>query len=97
MAKSATGATRLGRDSRPKSLGIKIHEGQAVRSGMVIIRQRGTKYLPGKNVKRAGDDTLYAMKDGKVKFRSVKRIRFDGNKRLVKIVEVVQEKETSKK
>ncbi len=81
----------MGRDSRPKSLGIKIHEGQTARTGMVIVRQRGTKYLPGNNVKRAGDDTLYAMKNGQVKFRSIKKTRFDGNKRLVKVVDIVQQ------
>ena len=85
----ATGATRLGRDSQPKSLGIKISDGQVARSGMVIVRQRGTKYFPGKNVKRGGDDTLYAMKEGKVRLRTIRRTRFDGSKRIAKVVDVI--------
>jgi large subunit ribosomal protein L27 len=77
----AIGSTKLGRDSVAKRLGVKIHDGQKVTLGQIIIRQRGTKYIPGKNVKRAGDDTLYAMKDGVVKFFSKNKTRFDGSRR----------------
>jgi large subunit ribosomal protein L27 len=84
----ATGATKLGRDSRPKYLGIKLFEGQKVRPGMTIVRQRGTKFYPGKNVKRASDDTLYALKEGVVKFTTKKKERFDNSQRLVKVVNV---------
>ena len=63
----SSGATKLGRDSQPKYLGVKLFAGQKVKSGMIIIRQRGTKFLAGKNVKRGADDTLYALKEGKVK------------------------------
>lgn len=85
----ATGATKLGRDSRPKYLGVKLYSGQDVRPGMIIIRQRGTKFFPGKNVKKGSDDTLYAMKEGKIKFTEKRKVRFDGSQRIVKIVEIV--------
>lgn len=67
--KKAAGSTRLGRDSQPKRLGIKIYGDQLAKAGQVIVRQRGLEYHPGVNVKRAGDDTLYAMVDGLVAFR----------------------------
>jgi len=90
MAKTkAAGATKLGRDSLPKYLGIKISEGQNAKPGMVIIRQRGTKFLAGKNVKRADDDTLYAMKEGIVKFKTKRKRKFDNSQRLAKVVNVV--------
>lgn len=84
----ATGTTKLGRDSQPKYLGVKLFAGQKVKPGMIIIRQRGTKFLPGKNVKRGNDDTLYALKEGVIRF-ATKRIRhFDRSQRKVKIVNV---------
>ncbi|PIW90530.1 MAG: 50S ribosomal protein L27, partial [Candidatus Nealsonbacteria bacterium CG_4_8_14_3_um_filter_40_11] len=65
MAKTkATGATKLGRDSLPKYLGVKLFAGQKAKVGQILIKQRGTKFLPGKNVKKGGDDTLYALKEG---------------------------------
>ena len=82
------GSTRLGRDSQPKYLGIKLFGGEKVRPGMVIVKQRGTKFFPGKNVKRGGDDTLYAMKEGTVRFDAKRKIKFDGSQKLVKIVSV---------
>ncbi len=85
----ATGATKLGRDSQPKYLGVKLFDGQKVKPGMVIVRQRGTKFLAGKNVKRGADDTLYALKEGIVKFQTKKKIRFDGTRRKVKVVNVI--------
>ncbi len=89
MAKTkAKGATRLGRDSQPKYLGVKIFEGQKVKPGMIIIRQRGTKFLPGKNVRRGKDDTLYAIKEGLVEFGTKRKIRFDRSRRTVKVVNV---------
>jgi len=89
MAKTkAKGATRLGRDSQPQYLGVKIFEGQKVKPGMIIIRQRGTKFLPGKNVRRGRDDTLYAAKEGVVKFGTKGKIRFDRSRRTVKVVNV---------
>lgn len=89
MAKTkATGTTKLGRDSQPKYLGVKLFEGQKVRPGMIIVRQRGTKFLPGKNVRRGGDDTLYAAKEGKVKFVTERKRRFDNSQRTLKVVNV---------
>ena len=85
----ATGSTRLGRDSQPKYLGIKLFAGEAVRPGMVIVRQRGTKLLPGKNVKRGADDTLYAMKEGVVHFSVKNKRNFDNSQRSAKIVNVI--------
>ena len=62
------GSTRNGRDSKSKRLGVKSHDGNHVRAGAVIIRQRGTKIHPGKNVGKGGDDTLFALIDGVVSF-----------------------------
>ena len=64
------GSTRNGRDSQSKRLGVKAHDGNFVRAGSVITRQRGTKIHPGKNVGRGGDDTLFALTDGIVSFTS---------------------------
>ena len=90
MAKTKSGgSTKLGRDSVSKRLGVKIYGGGHAKAGSIIIRQRGTKFLPGKNVKRGGDDTLYAIKEGTVQFKTVKKERFDGKKRIAKIVEVI--------
>jgi len=82
----ALGSTKLGRDSRAKRLGVKIQDGQPVSTGQIIIRQRGTKYLPGKNVRRADDDTLYAAKNGVVKFSRTLKQKFDGNRRHATVV-----------
>ncbi len=62
------GASKSGRDSRPKYLGVKIAGGQSLKAGMIIIRQRGTRFLPGKNVGCGKDHTLFAIKPGIVKF-----------------------------
>ena len=78
----------MGRDSRSKRLGVKVNDGQAVKAGEIIIRQRGTHYLVGRNVVRAGDDTLYALKNGVVNFLQVKKTRFDGSRRFAKKVSV---------
>jgi large subunit ribosomal protein L27 len=74
----AGGSTRLGRDSQSKRLGVKIADGQMAKAGNIIIRQRGTKYRPGKNVLRGGDDTLFAIRDGIVKFSRKKIRKFHG-------------------
>jgi len=84
----AAGATKLGRDSRPKYLGVKRFQEQRVKPGEIIVRQRGTKFLAGKNVKRGADDTLYAEKEGLVKFKTRRIRRFDKSQRMVKIVNV---------
>jgi len=84
----SAGSTKLGRDSQPKYLGVKLYQGEKTKPGSIIIRQRGTKFIPGKNVRRGNDDTLYAVKSGVVKFRTATKINFDGNKRTVKVVDV---------
>ena len=66
----SSGSTRNGRDSAAKRLGPKVFDGQVVRSGAIIVRQRGTRIHPGDNVGRGGDDTLYALIDGTVKYGS---------------------------
>ena len=87
----AIGSTKLGRDSISKRLGVKINDGQRVMIGQIIIRQRGTKYLPGTNVIRADDDTLFAAKNGVVKFKAKTKTKFDGSPRRATMV-CVQEK-----
>ncbi len=82
------GSSRLGRDSAAQRLGIKISSGQEVKVGMIIVRQRGTKYLLGKNVKIGSDDTIYAMKDGIVEFSSTTKKLYDGTRRAAKVVSV---------
>jgi len=84
----AKGSTKLGRESESKRLGVKLFDGEKVSAGEVIIRQRGTKFWPGENVKRGGDDTLYALKEGKVKFLWKRHTRFDGNKKKIRVVDV---------
>ncbi len=86
----SAGATKLGRDSRPKYLGVKLFAGQIAKPGMVIIKQRGTKFLPGKNVKRGADDTLYAVKSGVIEFRSKKIRLFNNSQRVAKVVNVIE-------
>jgi large subunit ribosomal protein L27 len=89
MAKTkAAGATKLGRDSLPKYLGIKLFEGQRAKVGQILVRQRGTKILAGKNVKRAGDDTLFALKEGVVRFGTKRKKGFNNSQRIAKIVNV---------
>lgn len=86
----SAGTVKTGRDSQPKYLGVKLYGGQKVKTGSVIIRQRGTKFFPGINVKKGKDDTLYALADGIIKFTNKTRKRFDGKMRKVKVVNVQQ-------
>ena len=85
----AGGSTRWGRDSRSKRFGVKINHGAQAKAGQVIVRQRGTHYEPGVNVKRAGDDTLLSLKNGTVQFYRKMKTRFDGNKAKKTFVKVV--------
>ena len=66
--KKGVGSSRNGRDSNPQYLGVKKYGGEIVRAGNILVRQRGTRFHPGSNVKRAKDDTLFALIDGIVKF-----------------------------
>lgn len=72
--KKGLGSTRNGRDSHAKRLGVKMFAGQQIKTGQIIVRQRGTKFHPGDNVGRGKDDTLFALCDGTLEFtRGVKR------------------------
>lgn len=87
--KKAGGSTALGRDSVSKRLGVKIFGNQLVKKGEIIVRQHGTKFYPGKNVKLAGDSTLYSMVDGLVKFQKKMVTKFHGNLRKTRLVSVI--------
>ena len=79
--KKGQGSSRNGRDSNAKHLGLKVGNGQSVLAGTIILKQRGTRVHPGSNVKRANDDSLFAIKDGIVEFRRKGR-----NRKIVNIV-----------
>lgn len=87
--KLGQGSVKNGRDSRSKRLGVKLFAGQPAQAGNVLIRQRGTKFRPGANVKIGSDDTLYAAKDGIVKFVTKKITAFTGKKIEKKFVSVI--------
>ncbi|MFZ0565183.1 MAG: 50S ribosomal protein L27 [Chlamydiales bacterium] len=70
--KKGQGASRNGRDSKSKRLGVKVGAGQLVKAGSILVRQRGTKWRPAKNVGRGSDDTLFSLVDGTVHFRKAK-------------------------
>jgi len=86
--RKAGGSTNLGRDSISKRLGVKIFGGQKVSAGQIIVRQRGTKFRIGKNVKRSEDDTLFALKNGLVRFVNKKVRLFTGKLQPRKFVSV---------
>lgn len=89
----AGGSTALGRDSESKRLGVKLFAGQFAKAGMVLVRQRGTKFFPGVGVKKGGDDTLFATKSGVVQYLRKWRKSYNGKLKLSKVVTVVpQEK-----
>ena len=71
--KKGTGSTRNGRDSNSKRLGVKAYGGESVNAGSILIRQRGTSILPGNNVGKGKDDTLFALTNGTVFFETIKR------------------------
>lgn len=75
--KKGVGSSRNGRDSQPKYLGVKRFGGEHVSAGTILVKQRGTKFHPGLNVRRASDDTLFTVVDGQVRFehKSKKRYR----------------------
>ncbi len=73
--KKAGGSTRNGRDSASQRLGVKKYGGETVRAGNILVRQRGTKFYPGNNVGIGKDDTLFALSDGVVQFRFVRKGR----------------------
>ncbi len=82
----SAGTVKTGRDSKPKYLGVKIYGGQKVKVGSVIIRQRGSRFVSGKNTKIGRDDTIYAVKSGVVKYITKRKTSFDGRKKHIKQV-----------
>lgn len=87
--KKSGGTTKNGRDSNPKYLGIKITSGASASVGQVLVRQRGTDILPGKNVGLGKDHTLFALKDGKVALGYKRKTHFDNKVMRKKVVSVV--------
>ncbi len=85
----AAGTSKLGRDSESKRLGVKLSAGQSARTGNIIIRQRGSRYTAGLGVRKGKDDTLYAVVNGLVNYKSLRKTNFDGNTRMIKVVSVV--------
>jgi large subunit ribosomal protein L27 len=87
--KKAGGSTSLGRDSQSQRLGVKLFAGQITKAGSILVRQRGTKFHPGLNVKKGSDDTLFAKIAGVVKFRTLKKKKFDRALKTTKFVDVL--------
>ncbi len=79
--KKGLGSSRNGRDSNPKMLGVKIFEGQDVKAGMILVRQRGTRFRPGPGAGIGRDDTIFATRPGRVAFRE------SGERRFISVVE----------
>ena len=88
----AAGTAKNLNDSNPKYLGVKRSDGSSVAIGEIIVRQRGTKILPGKNIGLGRDHTLFSLISGIVKFRTVRKTAFDGRRKLSSIVDVLAAK-----
>jgi len=82
--KKGLGSSRNGRDSQSKRLGVKIFAGQPVKAGMIIVRQRGTKFRPGPGAGRGRDDTIFALREGTVEFSR------SGDKRFISVASVAE-------
>lgn len=87
--KKSAGTTKNGRDSNPKYLGVKITEGDKAQEGSIIIRQRGTDVLPGRNIGMGKDHTLYSLVKGTVRFGTKRKVSFNNRTVVKKIVHVV--------
>ncbi|KKS95622.1 50S ribosomal protein L27 [Candidatus Giovannonibacteria bacterium RIFCSPLOWO2_01_FULL_43_160] len=85
----AGGSSQNARDSQPKYLGIKLYAGEKAKPGAILVRQRGTKFIPGAGVRIGKDDTIYAVKEGVVRHELKRKIRFDGSKSSVHKVSVI--------
>lgn len=88
--KKAAGASKNGRDSNPRYLGVKINDGKAIKIGQIILRQVGRNTLAGKNVGVGKDHTLFALKDGKVNFSTKRKNNFDSTTTRRSIVKIVE-------
>lgn len=87
--KKAGGTAKNLRDSNPKYLGVKLYAGEKAGAGAIIVRQRGTAVVPGRNVGMGKDHTLYALKAGVVKFSNVRKVNFNGKKKTRSKVDVI--------
>lgn len=87
--KKSGGAAKNLRDSNPKYLGVKLQHGSLAKAGAIIVRQRGTRVLPGLNVGLGKDHTIFALKAGTVNFRDRRKTAYDGTKKRVKLVSVI--------
>ncbi|OHA46532.1 MAG: 50S ribosomal protein L27 [Candidatus Taylorbacteria bacterium RIFOXYD2_FULL_36_9] len=87
--KKAAGTTKNGRDSNPRYLGIKLADGDVAQVGSIIVRQKGVSFLAGRNTKIGKDYTVYAVKDGKVKFATKRKMSFDSKMEKKGIVSVI--------
>ncbi len=87
--KKAAGSAKNLTDSKPKYLGVKLYSGESASAGSIIVRQRGTRVLAGKNVGVGRDHTLFALKEGKVEFGEKRKQNFDGTKTTRKIVSII--------
>lgn len=86
--KKAGGSTKNGRDSNPKYLGVKVNDGERALAGAILVRQRGTPVIAGKNVGMGRDHTLYALREGIVQFKYTRKTHFDNTLKEKKIVHV---------
>lgn len=87
--RKAGGTAKNLRDSQPKYLGVKLYDGETAKAGSIVIRQRGTRYLPGKNVALGKDHTIFALKEGTVQFRNKRKVGFDGTTVVHPVVDVL--------
>ncbi len=87
--KKAAGTTKNGRDSNPRFLGVKLADGDTAQVGSIIVRQKGVSVMPGQNTKMGKDYTVYAVKDGKVKFTSKRKMSFDSKIEKKSVVSVI--------
>jgi len=87
--RKAGGTAKNLRDSNPQYLGVKLYDGEKAQSGSIIIRQRGTDVMPGTNVGMGKDHTIFALKDGTVKFGSRRKTSFNGKNVTKKVVNVI--------
>lgn len=85
----AIGAGKYGKDSRPKYRGVKLSDGQTAKTGNIIVRQTGSSFVAGGGVRTGSDYTLYAVRDGLVKYSTTKKTAFDGHRRVIKLVSVL--------
>ena len=84
----AAGSTRLGRDSQPKYLGLKVSNGETVKAGQILVRQRGAKFVAGLNVGMGRDYTLFAQKLGVVQFTKKKKVNFNRSSHIVSALSI---------